>query len=327
MPSKRALASQRTPEGVRSEVAQAEKLLKEVSARLGPLAKLERVEDRIAQRKRELDDLTENVRAAEARAAQIVESAEDEAKTLLRGVAKKVELELAVVKEESEKLRGKWEKYEAETTKRSRDLDTFETSLNRRELELDEKEDVAESKRLRLRQDREDFRVEKAGLEEKWEKLSSWESMLEDQEKKVSQIRQLQDERLGAIEIAESEADEKIRLAEIQSEKVKKASIETYDIMAQANKMFEDAKAASRAASLKAGRLKADAADLKIKEKQIGEKRQRLFAARNEMDLRESRLLRREAQAESAERAIEKARDDIRTEWMRIQDAKRQIQS
>lgn len=61
--------------------------------------------------------------------------------------------------------------------------------------------------------------------------------------------------------------------------------------------------------------------------KEVTRQIQRLLAAQKQMDVRESRLLQREAQTENAERAIEKAREDIRIEWMRIQDAKRQLQS
>lgn len=173
MPSKQALAAAPTPESVRSEIATAEKRLKEVTARLGPLAKLDGLEQKIAAKKGEYDHLVSEIRAAQEQAALIISDAEDEAKTLLRGVGKKAELELDVVKEESAKLREKWAAFEEESNRRTRDLDTRATELNQREADLDEKNDEIDAKAVRVRQDREDLRLAQAAYEEKHGELAS----------------------------------------------------------------------------------------------------------------------------------------------------------
>jgi len=327
MPSKHALVSGQSAESISAATKVAKKKYDDIVARLDLASKVDRLERVIAEREAVLNQLRLQIEESEAEASALLENAEQQKNEYLSEAKRIASLEMKTVEEEAQKLQAAWASFDAERTAKQKELSEREAFCSEEERRLYEWRDSLDSRKARLMADEEANRVYAIDNLNAKKAIDDQKKDLERKELANKEIRMALDERFGAAEMVESEADEKMRIA---SSKLDEAS----ESLRFANSIIDEAEKKSKQSTLIAKEIEKISVERQAETARLNQIKRDLLSEQGKLKYledahneRESRILQRESRVMMQEKAIEKARDDIRKQWGMIEDAKRKLES
>ena len=326
MPSKAALARKPMPPELEAAVKKLEARIKDLRKELGPLEALRGVNNAIEKRKDELDHFIEQKRAAQEWIEEHKDAARLDANEVVSKAAELASKEMRAANEhleeaklEAEQARLFAKRQEDDAKKRIEEAGAIEQELLQREHDLSGREETNKAKADQLT-------ITELDLQDEQRKIDQSRKTLGDQQALNDGIRQDLDHRCATIALAEEEINEKFRLAESAVDESKNLYQEARNAKTNAETIMAKAESDARVASQAVVEAEQAQAAIRKSRAELAGKENQLRSANNELDIKQSRILRREASVELAERGIEKAHDDIRAEWQKIELIKRQLE-